>query len=65
MSPELRERIAADVRAIAAEPSVQARLTAMGSAARGSTPSEFDQAIDEQRAKVAAIAKAVAANPKQ
>jgi hypothetical protein len=37
----------------------------MGSAARGSTPLEFDQAIDEQRAKVAAIAKAVALNPKQ
>jgi tripartite-type tricarboxylate transporter receptor subunit TctC len=65
MPTELRERIAADIRAIAAEPAIQARLTSMGSAARGSTPLEFDQAIEEQRAKVAAIAKAVASKPKQ
>jgi tripartite-type tricarboxylate transporter receptor subunit TctC len=65
MSRELRERIASDVRAIAAEPSVQERLTTMGSAARGSTPSQFDQAIDEQRAKVAEIAKTIATKAKQ
>jgi len=65
MPIELRERIAADVRAIAAEPSIQARLTSMGVAARGSTSSEFDEAIKEQRLKVEAIAKAVAAKPKQ
>jgi tripartite-type tricarboxylate transporter receptor subunit TctC len=65
MPLELRERLASDVRAIAAEPAVQTRLTTMGSAARGSTPLEFDQAIDEQRAKVAVIAKALATKPRQ
>lgn len=65
MAPELRDRIASDVQAIADEPSVQARLTKMGSAARGSTPLAFDEAIDEQRAKVAAIAKALVTKPRQ
>lgn len=65
MPSELRERIAADVQAIAADPTIKARLTSMGSVARGSTPAEFAAAIEEQRAKVAAIAKAVGTKPTQ
>jgi len=65
MPIELRERIAADVRAIADDPAVKARLAGMGSVARGSTPAEFAAAIEEQRAKVAAIAKSIGTKPGQ
>ena len=63
MPDALRERIAADVRAITAEPAIKERLAKMGSIAQGSTPAEFAAAIEEQRAKVAAIAKAMGAKP--
>jgi tripartite-type tricarboxylate transporter receptor subunit TctC len=56
---ELRERIAADVRAIAADPAIQERLTKMGATAHGSTPAEFAAAIEQQRSKVAAIARSL------
>jgi tripartite-type tricarboxylate transporter receptor subunit TctC len=59
MPSELRERIAADVREIAADTAVRERLTKMGSAAHGSTPAEFVAAIEEQRSKVAAISRAL------
>lgn len=56
MPPELREKIAADVRAIAAEPFITERLTKIGSLVRTSTPAEYAAAIDEQRKKIAVIA---------
>jgi tripartite-type tricarboxylate transporter receptor subunit TctC len=59
MPAELRERIAADVREIASDPAIQERLVKMGSIARGSTPAEFVAAIEEQRAKIAAIARGI------
>jgi tripartite-type tricarboxylate transporter receptor subunit TctC len=65
IAAELRERISADVREIAADPSIQARLAGMGSAARGSSPAEFAAAIEEQRTKVEAIAKLIGYKPKQ
>jgi tripartite-type tricarboxylate transporter receptor subunit TctC len=61
----LRERIATDVRAVAADPMIVARLVNAGSVARGSTPAEFAAAIEDQRAKVADIARAVGAKPAQ
>jgi tripartite-type tricarboxylate transporter receptor subunit TctC len=60
MPGELRDRIAADVRAVAENPAIKERLTAIGIVARGSTPSEFAAAIEDQRAKVAAIARLIA-----
>ena len=60
MSGELRDRIAADVRAVAENPAIKERLTAIGIVARRSTPSEFAAAIEDQRAKVAAIARLIA-----
>jgi tripartite-type tricarboxylate transporter receptor subunit TctC len=60
---ELRDRIAADVRVIADDPGVKERLAAMGIVARSSTPSEFGAAIEEQRAKVTAIAAAIGSKP--
>jgi tripartite-type tricarboxylate transporter receptor subunit TctC len=61
--PEIRARIAADVRAIIADPAFRARVTAVGTAPRLDTPEEFAAAIDAQRAKVAAIHQASAKKP--
>jgi len=54
---ELRERIAADVRAVAADPAIAARLAPLGQVVNATTPDEYAAAIEEQRAKVAAIAR--------
>jgi tripartite-type tricarboxylate transporter receptor subunit TctC len=63
MSAARRERVANDVRTVAADPAIKERLAKMGAVALGSTPAEFAAAIAEQRAKVAAIAKAIGAKP--
>jgi tripartite-type tricarboxylate transporter receptor subunit TctC len=55
MSAELIKRISADVRAVAAEPVVAARLGAVGQVAHGTTPAEFAEMIEAQRAKIATI----------
>ena len=55
MPADLRDRIAADIREIAADPSIRERLAKMGSVALGSAPGEFVAMIEEQRLKVAAI----------
>jgi tripartite-type tricarboxylate transporter receptor subunit TctC len=60
---ERRERISADIREVAADPTLGDRLNALGQVARGSTPAEFAAAIDEQRAKMAAIAQSVGIRP--
>jgi tripartite-type tricarboxylate transporter receptor subunit TctC len=65
MPAALRDRIAADVRAVAESPAVRERLAKMGIVARSSTPSEFVAAIEEQRAKVAGIAAALGTKPVQ
>lgn len=57
MAADLRERIAADVRAVAADPVVVDRLTTTAQVVNPGTPAEFAAAIDEQRAKMAAIAQ--------
>src|SRR5262245_52261790 len=57
MAAVLRERIAADVRAVAADPVVVDRLTTTAQVVNPGTPAEFAAAIDEQRAKMAAIAQ--------
>jgi len=64
MAPDVRERIAADVRAILNEPEVNQRLTNLGLLAYGTTPAEFAKIIDEQRAKWAAIAREHNIKPK-
>jgi tripartite-type tricarboxylate transporter receptor subunit TctC len=65
MPGELRERIAADVRAVAADPLIRDRLANMGSVVRPGTPEEFAAVIEDQRKKVAAIAAAVGIKPTQ
>lgn len=65
MPVDLRDRIAADIRAVAAEAAIRDRLPPIGIVARSSTASEFAAAIDEQRVKVSAIAKAIGTKPVQ
>jgi tripartite-type tricarboxylate transporter receptor subunit TctC len=55
MPAALRQRIVADIAAVAADPAFRARLTTAGVAARTGTPEEFAAAIEDQRAKIAAI----------
>jgi tripartite-type tricarboxylate transporter receptor subunit TctC len=65
MPADLRERIAADIRAVGVDPALAATLTAAGVAVRTSTPAEFAAAIEDERAKVATIAQAVGIKPAQ
>jgi tripartite-type tricarboxylate transporter receptor subunit TctC len=65
MPSGLRDRIAADIQAVAKNPAVSDRLPPIGIVARGSTASEFSAAIEAQREKVAAIAAAVGTKPVQ
>jgi tripartite-type tricarboxylate transporter receptor subunit TctC len=54
MAAEVRERIAADVTAAAADPTISARLLSTGQVVNPGGPAEFGAAIDAQRAQVAA-----------
>ncbi len=66
MPMALRERIAADVRAVmAAEPVIADRLTRTGQIVNPGGPAEFGKSIDDQRARVTAAANAIGAKPKQ
>ena len=56
---DLKERIAADIRVVGADPAISARLTSLGAAVRVGTPAEFAAAIEEQRVKIAAIARSM------
>jgi tripartite-type tricarboxylate transporter receptor subunit TctC len=60
----LKDRIAADVRDIANDPAVAERLKPTGATMRPGNGAEFAAAIEDQRAKVAAVAQAIAAKPK-
>jgi tripartite-type tricarboxylate transporter receptor subunit TctC len=64
MPAELRERIAADIKA-AVDPEMVTRLGATGQVVSPSTPAEFAAAIDRQAGKVAGFAKALGIAPKQ
>jgi tripartite-type tricarboxylate transporter receptor subunit TctC len=59
MPPELRDRIASDVRAVAASPGVAERLAKVGQIVHAGTSDEFARAIDEQRTKMGAIVRSV------
>jgi tripartite-type tricarboxylate transporter receptor subunit TctC len=57
MPQAARDRIAADIRTIAAEPEVVSRLSATGQVINPGSPAEFAAALAEQRAAVDAIGK--------
>jgi len=63
MPAELRQQIAVDVRAAAADPALGARLSSIGQAVRAGTTDDFVAMIEEQRAKIAAIARAIGLKP--
>jgi tripartite-type tricarboxylate transporter receptor subunit TctC len=62
---ELRERIGADVKAIAADPEIAARLAGTAQVANPGGPAEFAASVEDQRAKIAGIAQALGIKPKQ
>ncbi len=65
MPAALRERIAADIRAAAADPIIADRLNASGQILNIGGPAEFEKSIDEQRAEVAKMAKTLGVAAKQ
>jgi tripartite-type tricarboxylate transporter receptor subunit TctC len=64
MPMELRERIAADVRAVT-DASIESRLITTGQILNVGGPAEFGQSIEQQRARLAAIAKDLGIKPSQ
>jgi tripartite-type tricarboxylate transporter receptor subunit TctC len=60
----LKEKIAADFRAVTADGSIAARLEATGQAINVGGPKEFADSINEQRANVSAVAKAIDFKPR-
>jgi len=58
-----RQRIAADIQAIASDQVVAQRLGAAGQIVRGTSPAEFSAAIDEQRSKIAGIIRLIGKPP--
>jgi tripartite-type tricarboxylate transporter receptor subunit TctC len=65
MPNALRERIAADARAVAADPIIGERLAASGQILNIGNPAEFAAATDAQRARVAAAAAELGIKPTQ
>jgi tripartite-type tricarboxylate transporter receptor subunit TctC len=59
MPDALRERIAADVRAIVTDPTVASRLQGLGEIVSPGTPAEFAASMDDQRARLTAFAHAL------
>lgn len=62
MPEALRERIAADIVAVA-DPALGARLAAVGQALRTGTTADFVALIEAQRAKIASVAAAIGVMP--
>ncbi len=63
MAADIRDRIAADVHAVAGDPAIGARLSSTGQLVSPGGGKEFAASIDEQRSVVAAIAKEMGIKP--
>jgi tripartite-type tricarboxylate transporter receptor subunit TctC len=63
LAPEVRDRIAADVKVAAADPTIAARLLSTGQLVNPGGPEEFAASIDQQRAVVSAIAREMGIKP--
>ena len=59
MPPALRDKISADVQAVAGDPSVRSLIEAGGQHVLGSTPTEFSAAIERQRLRIHEINRIV------
>ena len=64
LAAAVRERIAADIKAVAEEPAVAERLIATAQIISPGTAAEFAASIDEQAAQLAAVAKTLGIKPK-
>ena len=65
MADDIRERIAADIHAVAGDATIVARLLSTGQVVSPGRPAEFAASIEEQRATVATIAKEMGIKPAQ
>jgi tripartite-type tricarboxylate transporter receptor subunit TctC len=65
MASDLREKIGADIRTVAADPEISARLASTAQVPNPGGPAQFAAAVEDQRAKIAAIAQALGIKPKQ
>jgi len=65
MALSVRERIAADIRDVVADPEIAAKLTASGQVVNPGTPQDLADAIKEQRETVAEIGKTLGIKPAQ
>ena len=65
MASDLREKIGADVKSVAADPEISARLAGTAQVPNPGGPAQFAAAVEEQRARIAAIAQALDIKPKQ
>ena len=65
MPLSVRERIAADIRDVVADPEIAAKLTASGQVVNPGTPQDLADAIKEQRETVAEIGKTLGIKPAQ
>jgi tripartite-type tricarboxylate transporter receptor subunit TctC len=63
MSSALRERIAADIRAVASDPVVAERLAATGQVMNLGSPDDFGSSIEEQRKRIATAARDLGIKP--
>jgi tripartite-type tricarboxylate transporter receptor subunit TctC len=65
MASDLRDRIAADIQAVAADPEIAGRLTATGQLVRPGGPADFAASIDAQAKLLAEFARTLGMQPKQ
>lgn len=65
MPIDARERIAADVRTVAADPLIRERMAATGQAVNPGGGAEMSASMEEQRVSAAAIGKILGLEPKQ
>jgi tripartite-type tricarboxylate transporter receptor subunit TctC len=65
MAADVRARIAADIREVAADPLIIQRLTATGQVLNPGTAAEFAAEIDKQKAQVAATGSLLGVKPAQ
>jgi tripartite-type tricarboxylate transporter receptor subunit TctC len=63
MANDLRDRIAADIRAVAVSPVLAERLASIGQIARNSTPAEFTAALLHDRETMKSIVRSIGTKP--
>jgi tripartite-type tricarboxylate transporter receptor subunit TctC len=65
IADDLREKIGGDVKAVAADPEIAAKLAGTAQVPNPGGPAEFAAAVEDQRAKIAKIAQVLGIKPKQ